>query len=132
MNDIVDERLMTIPDLSAMLGFRSIPSTAGVTAVKALGLPRRPPRSLPPHQRRGLARGAGRLPPVRTGVSEWRTSSDAAFASQTALAAFESSPGTGCAIATRAEGSTAKPRCDWSMPSVVRPRLSRSGRRDLA
>ena len=123
MNEVADERLMTIADLSMMLG---VPiDTLYGWRHRGEG-PRgyrigRHVRS--PLQRRGLAEGSGRPPPVHPGVGVWPTSSDVAFAGRTALAAFESSPGTGCAIATRADGSTAKPRCDWSMPSAVRPRL---------
>jgi excisionase family DNA binding protein len=123
MNEVVDERLMTIAELSMMLG---VPiDTLYGWRHRGEG-PRGYRVGRHVRYRRSsveawLEEQADRL--FRTGVGEWPTSSDVAFASRTALAAFESSPGTGCATATRTEGSTARPSCDWSMPSVVRLRL---------
>jgi hypothetical protein len=55
MNEVVDERLMTIADLSTMLG---VPIET-LYRWRHRGLLRRPQRSLSPLERRGLAGGAG-------------------------------------------------------------------------
>jgi hypothetical protein len=68
---------MTIADLSTMLGI-PIDTLYGWRhrGEGPRGYRRRPPRSLSPLQRRGLARGASRPPSVRTGIGGWLTSSD--------------------------------------------------------
>jgi hypothetical protein len=114
---------MTIAELSAMLGVPIDTLYAGVIAVKALGATasaatfaiaapasrpglRSRPTAVIPHGSRRVAHIERRR--IRQPDESGRVRVITRY---------------GCAIATRAEGSTAKPRCDWSMPSVVRLRL---------
>jgi hypothetical protein len=80
MNEVVDERLMTIADLSTMLG-GPIDTLYGWRhrGEGPRGLPRRPPRSLSPLQRQGLAGGVGRPTLVAAVVVVWPISSGLAF-----------------------------------------------------
>ena len=113
MNDVADERLMTIADLSMMLGVpidtlygwrhrgegpRGTASAATFAIAAPASRPRWRSRPTAVHHH---------------GSRAWPTSSDVAFCGGTARAAFESLPDTECAIGTRAESSTAKPRCVW-------------------
>jgi hypothetical protein len=114
MNQIADERLMTITDLSMMLGVPvDTPSTAGVIVVKV----RRATASAATFAIAAPASRLGwrsRLTAVHhRGSRAWPTSSGVVFSGVTVRAAFESLPDTECAIGTGAESSTAKPRWDW-------------------